>query len=237
MALRSSSSARTPVISGVEPRGRPGMAAIGLAVLVGGIVLWVLVAQGVVPLAPVAHVGGNGTQAKSQPTASGVTPSGSRPTGFFPIVDAQGRFALFANTTWQSKSGTITLSGQMQPVVVLAPASSALPNWRIAFPANPIPTTGFSYTDLINNLLTADGATNIIPIDGPKNAPIGLYQWSQLRLTAQLKSGAAVTIVALAQTLPSGQSVLVLETAQTLNYATVEAQDFLPMLQSLVLKG
>lgn len=235
MALRSSSSARTPVISGVEPRGRPGMAALGLVVLAGGILLWVLAGQGVIPLAPVAH-SSSSTQVSSAPTTAGITPAGSRPGGFLAFVDAQGRFALFANTTWQGKTGTMLLAGNAQPDVILAPASTALPNWRIAFPTTTITTTGLKFTDLISNLITAEGGTNITPVAGPVNAPIGLYQWSRLDLTAQLKGGLDVHIVALAQTLTSGQSVVIVETAQSLNYATVEAQDFMPMLQSLVLK-
>jgi hypothetical protein len=237
MALRSSSSARTPVISGVEPRGRPGMAAFGLVMLVGGIVLWVLAGQGVVPLGAVASLSST-SQPKSAPTTAAVMPTGTRPGGFGVFVDSQSRFALFASSTWQGYKGTLSLGGQSLPDVVLAPkATPNLPTWRIAFPTTPIPTSGTQYTDLISNLITAEGGSNITPVDGPQNAPIGLYQWSRLDVTAQLKSGVMVHIVAFAQTLPSGQSVLVLATDAAITYPNTEAQDFMPMLDSLVLKS
>jgi hypothetical protein len=232
------SATQTPIISGVEPQGRPGTAAAGLGIMLAGLLALGLVGSGVLPLTaasgPTAAIG---NPFAPTATVTGLTPTGQQPAGFAPYSDSQGRFALFLSTTWAGKAGTIPVSGQAAPAVIFMPKPTNQPSWQIAFPASAFPSSGLAYIQALTAIITAQGGSGVTPVQGPAIITAGRYQWSRLDVTAQLKSGLAVRVAAFTQMLPSGQSVLIIATAQTFTFSTVEQQDFMPMLTSLFLKG
>jgi hypothetical protein len=239
MGIRTSSN-RPTIAQGTPPRGRPVMAAFGIALSVAGVVALILAAQGVLPLGlpqiprlSAPGLPGTSSSAGSTTTAAGA-PSGTAPPAFTAYRDSQHRFALYISNTWQSTTATITVNGESAPLVAFAPISSTVPNWNIAFLATPLPD-GLGYIQAIQGLLQQDGATNIQPVQGPNSIVVGQYTWSQVDLTAQLHNGLQAHITAFTRTTGSGGGILILEDAASFSFATTDSQDFTPMLASLTL--
>lgn len=215
------------------------MAAAGVIVMLAGLIALGLAGGGVLPL-PTATSGPAvtiGNPFAPTATATGLTPSGTQPAGFAPYSDSQGRFALFLSTAWAGKANTLSIAGQTTPAVTFTPKPTVQPSWQITFPANTFPASGLAYIKALTAIITAQGGSNVTPIQGPAMITAGRYQWSRLDVTAHLKSGLVVHCAAFVQTLPSGQSVLVIATAQDFTFSAIDQQDFTPMLTSLNLKG
>jgi hypothetical protein len=236
MALRSSTPP-SPVITGVHPRGRPGMAAVGLVLLCGGLVALGLAAQGALPLAAVS-VPSIGVGNPPAPTAApGIVPNGTAPPSFTAYSDPARQFALYISSSWSGKAGSIAVNGQPQAATVFTPTTAAQPSWRIAFLSSAFPSTSTAYINALAKIIVAEGGKNVTPVQGPAPEQDGLYTWSRLDVLAQLQGGLQAHVVAYTMTLPSGKSVLIVAESQTITYNATAQQDFMPMMNSLSIKA
>ena len=227
MSLRPSAG-NTPIITNYTPRGRPVLATVGVLLLIGGGILWGLAAQGIITLPKLAAIQ-SVISGSSTPT---IAPQGTAPVGFTAYHDSQHRFALFMSSSWLAQAATLTSSGHALSATEFTPTGPSLPSWRIAFPSAALPTDSLSAISAASAILTAEGAQNVTPVNGPQSVQVGRDSWTRLDLTLQTAKGAAAHAVVFSRPATTG-AVLVVAEEQTLTFTTTERQDFMPMLASL----
>src|SRR5579884_489187 len=122
-----------PIIHDTHPRGRSGWAAFGIIVVLGGLVIAGLAAQGVIKVPDLSKVKPPAISNPFSATATPVVaPNGAAPANFAIYRDPQARYALYYSNTWAAHDTTFSINGQSQPAKGFSPESSSLPGWTIA---------------------------------------------------------------------------------------------------------
>ncbi len=224
-------SPRAPLPSGPQPRGRTGAVALGSALVAGGVALFALISQGVIPglnTRGISLPGGIGQTSTTQ-----VQPNGTQPVNFSTYHDSQQRYALYVSSTWQHQGVTITINGQSVPAVTFTPNGSTLPNWTIALLSNAIADDQF--TNVFGNAIQTQYGSTYTPTNGPNTADVGTNVWS--RLDGMFDTGGqTVKVSAFTQTI-AGHPVLVYYEALPIQFDNTQQQNFTPMLASLNVKS
>ncbi len=219
----------TPQIPGAfsaEPRGRPALATIGLALALGGLVLMGFIARANErPL--ICHCPAGGTSAML------LRPSGTAPAGFVAYSDPRGQFALYVSSTWSAAATTLATTSRPLAATTFAPHGTDLPQWSIATLAGNVPSTQLAA--VVGAAIQGQGATSFAPAVATDRAVIGAYEWTHLAATAELH-GAPITINAYLRPSTDG-STLVIDESLTILASGPQQQDFTPMLASLTLPG
>jgi hypothetical protein len=218
------------------PPTRTGWVITGIVVIVFGVVLGGFAAQtkfafpGFVFSNPLSS-GSSSTAPTATPTPS-LNPTGDAPKDFIIYRDPQTRYALYYSKTWTSQQSSIPVSGQNVDGVAFTPAGSKLPQWWIGAVTTRL--TVDNARTILNATLTAQGASDFTPTNGPAPITIGTSSW--VRLDGTVTTGDQSTTVSFSIHDFGTGSILVMATSIPINFDTTNQQDFTPMINSLNIK-
>lgn len=219
------------VIVTAEPRGRPGLAAIGICFILGGVVLATIMVQNgiVLPFLGVPSLPNLSLSAPVNTLPTPIAPNGQAPANFTEYRDADRHFALYYSRTWEHTTGTVTIDKQSVPSVTFAPTGVRQPQWTLVSLATVV--TSDQLIDMTSALLAGLKYSAVAPTNGPLNHPAGPNNWTELDGTAVF-NGQDVRFSVYVTTV-NGHSYLVLATGLSLNFDKTMQENFDPMLKSL----
>jgi hypothetical protein len=212
-----------------EPRGRNGLALIGMLLVIGGTAFGGYMAHA--NLSFLLPLNNASTTATLQP----VQPSGTPLTNFVTYRDPQHRFALYYSKLWKPQNTSMKIDTLPRNMVTFTSEGTKLPQWSIGI----LPTNigSAQLIDVTNEMLGSLGLTDFTPTDGPNVDPItiGINKWYQLKGTAVL-DGQKIKLSTLCGKYGLG-TVFIYQSELDVLYSGTEEQNFMPMIASIGLRS